>query len=455
MKTEPRALRVCLAPTEVAGYYAQLQRGFEELGCRVIRLSLAPDARRYTEPRAFWPSRLALRLRLAAHDSPTTLLERALSKCASVALSVLAIRAILCSDVLVYGYGATISWYPRVELRFARWLGRRIVFIFHGSDSRPPYLDPQIRARNVGMSISTFRQIVAECHATVRRCDSLADEVIDNPFSAQFHGRTCVNWHAIGIPCAVVPLEPPPPPNDRVRVLHAPSHPETKGTPLIRDAIARLCDRGLPIDYVEIVGRSNEDVLTELARCDLVIDQAYSDVPMAGLATEAAGLGRPSIVGSLATAQFAQFIAPDDMPPTYVCHPDDIETAIERLVRDRALREQLGRAAHAFVLRHRTAVAVATRMMRVLRGDVPDEWRFDPGNVRYAGGCGSPVTNRNAIAELVNTYGPSALELDDRPALRDLVLGEGALSSHHSLDEAPGRSATTGPEVPLPRRTGS
>ena len=164
-----------------------------------------------------------------------------LSKCASATLLLLAIRAIVLTDVIVYGFAFTISWYPRFELRFARWLGRRIVFIFHGSDSRPPYLDPQTLSHNVGTGIGTLRHLVAECHAKVRRCDSLADEVIDNPFSSHFHGRICVNWHAIGIPYANVPPEPlPPPQHDGVRVLHAPSHPESKGTPRIRDAIARL-----------------------------------------------------------------------------------------------------------------------------------------------------------------------------------------------------------------------
>ena len=430
MKMDGRPLRVCLAPVEVAGYYAHLQQGLEAAGCRVTRLSLQPSAQAYQPPVSFWPSRLALRLQRAAKSHSVNLRGRLLSKCASLTLLVLAIRAIVSSDVLIYAFASTISWHSKLELRFAKWMRRRIVFVFHGSDSRPPYLDPQTLSQNVGMSTAKLRELVDERYAKVRWCDSVADEVIDNPFSAHFHGRSCVSWHAIGVPYAAVPQIPPPPPhNERVRVLHCPSHPETKGTPVIREAVDRLIDKGLPIDYVEIIGRPNAEVLHEIARCDVVIDQAYSDVPMAGLATEAAAYGRPAIVGSLAVAQFSQFIAATDMPPTYVCHPNNIETAIERIVGDRELREQLGRDAHAFVLRHRSARAVAQRMVLVIKGQVPTQWKFDPGCIAYGGGCGSPLTIKKAIAELVGEYGPSALKLDDRPTLRGAVLAECALSN--------------------------
>jgi len=422
MKNERRP-RVCLAPFEIAGYYAQLQAGFEAIGCRVIRLSVQSDSRQYAAPPEFWPNELARKLTQAASRSSNKLWRRVLSKCASVTLLVLAIRAIASSDFLIYGFGSTISWYPKLELKFARWLGRRVVFIFHGSDSRPPYFGPLLLSPESGVSVSALREMVIERYANVRWCDAVADEVIDSPFSSHFHGRTCVNWHAIGIPYSNTPAVPPPPPQgERVRVLHSPSHPEGKGTPLIRDAIATLKLRGFPIDYVEVIGRPNEEVLSEIARSDLVVDQAYSDVPMAGFATEAAAFGRPAVVGSLASAHFAQFIATADMPPVYVCHPNDLEVSIERLVSDRALREELGRTAHAFVQQHRSAPAVAARLLRVVHGDFPSGWRFDPRTVLYGGGSGPPLASRKMITSLVSEFGTSSLELDDYPEVREVVL---------------------------------
>jgi hypothetical protein len=423
-----RPLRVFLGPVEVAGYYAQLQQGLESIGVRVTRLAMTQDSRAYGAPLPVWPSGLAARCMALARQRPNGLLGRLWSKLASLLLLLLAVRIIVQHDALVYAFAGSISWYPALELKLARALRRRIVFVFHGSDSRPPYLDGQSLARDRNPGIDAVQQLVVERRARVQFCDAVADAVIDNPFAAHFHNRACVNWHAVGIPFVRVPQTPPPPPapGTLVRVLHSPSHPETKGTPHIRAVIAALQSRGVPIDYVEISGRPNAEVLQEIERADLVVDQAYSDVPMAGLATEAAAFGRPSVVGSLAVTQFADFIAAEDLPPVASCHPDDLESTIERLVQDRSARERLGREAHAFVLRHRAAHVVASRMVRVLQNDIPPSWLFDPRSVRYGGGCGDPSTIRRTIAALVERHGVAALGLDDRPAVRDAVLEEGS-----------------------------
>ncbi|MCU0636429.1 MAG: hypothetical protein MUE41_16290, partial [Gemmatimonadaceae bacterium] len=200
---------VFLGPVEVSGYYAQLHQGFEALGCEVVRLSMIPDERAYAPGTPFWPAALAMRLERASvsrlRATPGSLAGRLLSKAASIALMVLAVRVILRCNVLVYGFGASITWRPALEYRFARLLKRRIVCIFHGSDSRPPYLDGHALAGDRGVDPADMARLVRERHALVRRVDAAADVVVDNPFGAHFHGRRCVTLHAIGVPFARVP----------------------------------------------------------------------------------------------------------------------------------------------------------------------------------------------------------------------------------------------------------
>ena len=74
----------------------------------------------------------------------------------------------------------------------------------------------------------------------------------------------------------------------KFRILHAPSNPNFKGTEEIRDTIKCLKNENIDFEYIEITNASNEKVLAELNACDLVIDQLYSDTPMATLAAEAA-----------------------------------------------------------------------------------------------------------------------------------------------------------------------
>ena len=71
-------------------------------------------------------------------------------------------------------------------------------------------------------------------------------------------------------------------------------------------------------------------------RADLVVDQLYSDVPCAGLATEAAALGRPAVVGGYAGEELARWYPADRRPPTEYTHPDGLEAAIEDF--NRAIR---------------------------------------------------------------------------------------------------------------------
>ena len=47
-----------------------------------------------------------------------------------------------------------------------------------------------------------------------------------------------------------------------------------------------LRQKGRPIDFVELVGRTNEEVKEALQSCDFLVDQLYYDVAISYLATE-------------------------------------------------------------------------------------------------------------------------------------------------------------------------
>lgn len=60
---------------------------------------------------------------------------------------------------------------------------------------------------------------------------------------------------------------------------------------------------------------SNATVLQELQQCDFVIDELYSDVPLAMLATEAAIFGKPVIVGGYYSNNFSPENPDSQIPP--------------------------------------------------------------------------------------------------------------------------------------------
>jgi len=62
-------------------------------------------------------------------------------------------------------------------------------------------------------------------------------------------------------------------------ILHAPSSPLAKGTPLVRAAIKQLQEQGLSFRYVELMDAPNEVVLRELGKAHIVLNEFYAFLP--------------------------------------------------------------------------------------------------------------------------------------------------------------------------------
>ena len=188
----------------------------------------------------------------------------------------------------------------------------------------------------------------------------------------------------------------------------------------------RLRARGHDLTLVMIVGRPPREVLAALADCDFVIDELYSDTPVAAFATEAAAFGKPAVVGMHDVEPLRRTVPPGMFPPSLVCHPDGLDEAVEKLVVDEAYRRRLGAEAQAYVREHWSADIVATRFLRLASGDVPGEWMFDPSDLRYVHGWGLTLSRlRQVIAGTVAEGGFEALGISDKPELlqrfRELV----------------------------------
>jgi hypothetical protein len=418
-----RPRRVFLGPVEVAGYYRNLKAGLAELGVDATVVDLTDHPFRYGGAPQRGLAALAaraLRTRLAV---PPGARARRLGWLAVEA----SLRALLFAwaaarfDAFVFSFGTTILGLPAVELPLLRRLGKTIVSVHHGSDSRPPYLDGSLMAGDRGRTAEDCVRLARVTKSRVARLDRYAHWVVDNPLSSQFHERPCVNWFAIGVPYVGAPEAGPSAGRDggaAVRVLHSPSHPEAKGSDRIGDVVARLIAKGHAIDFVQITGRPHADVARELAACDFVIDQLYSDTPMAGLATEATHFGKPSVVAGYGAPAFGRFIPDEMMPPTAYCHPDDVEATVERLVVDAEFRRALGRRAEEFVRTRWSLPSVARAYLRLFEHAAPADWLFDPREVEYVhGGALTEARARTLVANVIAAGGPASLLVADKPAL--------------------------------------
>jgi hypothetical protein len=260
----------------------------------------------------------------------------------------------------------------------------------------------------------------------VERVDRYADVVVSATPQALFQTKPFVLFQTLGLPVrmpsATLAQDRRPTESTAMRILHCPSLPEAKGTATIRKVIDSLRHKGHAIDYVEVIGKPNAVVMEELARCDFVVDHLYSDSPVGSFAAEAAFFGKPAVLAGYCQP-FVDTLSADEVPPTVYCFPDEIGQEIERLISDGDLRRALGERARAFVESRWTPIEFARRFSLLIRENVPAAWLRDPRLIDFVPVAGMAEEKaRGIISQLIEAYGPAALQLSDKPGLEKLFV---------------------------------
>jgi glycosyltransferase involved in cell wall biosynthesis len=441
--------RVFIGLGEVAGYYRGLERGFHEIGV---------DARFYDESaHPFGYGRVGFLGRLASATRRARASRSSFQRvvCAGflramrlVAHVGLFAWAVVRYDVFIFGGGSTLL--RRRELPILRRLGKRIIWVFTGSDHRPPYLNGMWVRGALVNGLEPLLRETAETVDRVRTAERYADVIVAAASSAQFHKRPFVHFVSIGI---ATPNSLPIPASTTVfrgagvRILHCPSDPVSKGTSLIRQHVDQLRAAGRSIDYVEIIGRPNTEVLAALRDCDFVIDELYSDTPMAVFATEAGLFGKPVVVAGYYARQYERDLGSlGGLPPTLYCEPDQAGEAIRLMVDDGPLRSELGRRAEEFVRQRWSPEQVALRYLRLIDGEIPAEWWCDPLSNDYVMGWGlTEALWHESLRAVVGAAGVQALAEPANPALRRAIESVAAESPEEAVTPATGPQVTADP----------
>jgi hypothetical protein len=430
--------RIFLGLIEIADFYAQLHAGLEELGYDAVFVNLTPHPFYRTDWRGHLPrvARLAVAVaRRDAHSAGKWLPLRVWWRLAALVLRLpLFLWAVATHEIFIFGFGSTFFRYR--ELPLLRLLGKRVVYNFHGSDARPPYLDgAQTDAHDV-VNGDALVESTRRKKRRVRTIERWADVVVNSPLSAHLHERPFVSAAAIGIPRTTLPVTVPPT-RQVVRVLHSPSHTRAKGSDAIRAAVERLRERGVALELVELSGVAQERVLEALNDADFVIDQLYADTAMAGFAAEAAAAGRAAVVGGYGLDAIESALCGRPFPPVLFCRPEDLEAALERLATDKGLRCELGGRARDFIEREWSPRAVAERLLDAIDGLRP-EWVFDPRQIRYVHGGGlTEAQARSLVRATIDRGGIAALCVGDKPAL-EAKLVRFAQADRQTADEGGG-----------------
>ncbi len=424
--------RIFIGYLDHCSYFSSVLTGLRDIGCEAHLLHRGEAASTgwsadqlpltpryyYRAYKHFWATRQFRRLSF-----------RRLSASVNVLVSQLLLLCwmVLKIDAVILKSGDSI-YANAFDIKVLRFFRKTIVFFFVGSDSRPPYLagvaykDDQMDA---------LHEMTQRIHANLKKVEHLADVVIANPLSSQFHtGAICIA-QMIGNTVDLPKLQPGydylrantgKSKGDGFRILHAPSMPALKGSDRIRAAIETLRGEGFPIDYVEITGRPHGEVMVELAKCDLVIDELYSDSHAGVLAVEACAFGKPVVVCGYGTDELNRLLPPDATVPTVFQHPDLLVDTVRELLVDETVREEAGRRAGDYFQRLRPG-EVAKRFLAVINREAPQDWFVPAGDIQYTGGVCGPIEQiADNVRRFVAKFGDEALLLDDKPDLRRRVL---------------------------------
>jgi hypothetical protein len=278
--------------------------------------------------------------------------------------------ALVRCDVFIFsGFTSFLGFH---ELPILKLFGKKVVVVFLGSDARPPLLSGR-HLDDMGAQLPPSA-ILAESKRMVRKIrkiEKYADAIVNHTATAQFFSREFVRFMAMGMPANMNIKAETSVFNaglsQTIRILHAPSRPVAKGSLVFRKIIEELRAAGYLIDYVELVGAPNAEVLKELEQCEFVIDELYSDIPFAMFATEAAIFYKPVIVGGNYVNQVRQDNPDDQVPPSVYVDPDQIKQAIKALLDDAELRKTLGEQAFQFVKNTWKSKKVAENYLNLIK----------------------------------------------------------------------------------------
>lgn len=427
--------RILIGPIEVSGIASAMKEGFDRIGVEAELVLSQPHPFAYGSARRppflarIWQALGAAHVRAAGAGSWLRLPFLLVWKAWSILVLVWSLWRF---DRFVFLFGNTLT-----NTEFEAWLlerlGKKVAVLFCGSDARPPYIDGWAVH---SAALSAPEQLVREAarrKARIRRLERHGFTCVNSPFTGQYHGRPYVSSFALGVPRPFPDSDAPAParePRGPVRALHSPSNPSAKGTPVIVEAVEQLKREGMDIDLAILTDVPNHLVLAEIARADFVIDQLYSDTPMASFPAEAAVCGRPAVVCGYSAADGLEEIIRAPVAPSLYVRQEDLVEALRRMAGDAAFRARLGREAQEFVRRHWSPEAVAERYLRILTGPPPPEWVIEPGAHIYVHGAGvSESDGRRAVAAVIRAGGPGALQLDDSPHLLHAFVAFAALDS--------------------------
>lgn len=156
--------------------------------------------------------------------------------------------------------------------------------------------------------------------------------------------------------------------NETPVVIHIPSHPQIKGTKIIRDAIEQLKSEGLNFIYKELINIPNTQVLEELSNADILVDELFLHGPGV-LSFEAMASG------CAVATRYIESSPEVFLPPVVSINENNILDKLRPLIQDKKLRSELIVKGRDYVANNNSAKNIVKRMLATLNNPETEDYK--------------------------------------------------------------------------------
>lgn len=422
MKSSNDTIRIYIGNGEIAGYFGRLEKGFSRLGIQADFWPVYKNRFRYqkSDNRLIKLHQWLFSLYKSPGFFPKLL--RPLPLFIMLILNlIIFIHALANYNVFILNYQHLFNYLELPVLKFFR---KKIIFVFFGSDIRPAYL-----SGNYIKSKFSGEKGMERCHKHVRNqvrmvrmVERYADYIINHPPTGLYHTRPFISWLNIGFPSddenGVNNAEP----NAIPYGIHAPSDRLGKGTDKIQEILFRLHREGLLFKLEIVENKPNRVVLEKLKKCDFVIDELYSDIPLGGLGIEAAFYGKMVFNSGYYARYIRNDHDPDVIPPDVFCEPHQLENQLRNYLAGTE-HQRTGQKLSEFVKRRYLPESVASKYLQLISGRAPMRWFYHPLRINFFLGYGIEKEElRTFLRSYVKKYGIKELYISNSELLLDRLL---------------------------------
>lgn len=278
------------------------------------------------------------------------------------------IFALLHYDIFHFFWGVSLFGFWRfhlLDLPVLKLFGKKIIVHFRGQDVLDnlyfDYLQKKSRGINISAPALSRNNQINMLHIWKRYSDILLvstpdlHNVVQNSIlSPQVidlaYWRTCSN-----------PLSEQ---DGIIRIVHAPSNRWKKGTDFIEESVARLKKKGYKIELLLAENMSYDQIRPLYELSDFGVDQVlhgwYGKVSV-----EIMAMGRPVICNI--DPNLRQY-----RPDLPILHgdPTNLDVVIERLLKDKSLREQIGVASKQYVQKYHDVEKEVDNLLSLYAGRI-------------------------------------------------------------------------------------